>query len=127
MGMPGGNRRENRNGAPGRHLRDTETLACDEFKGRAGIANIRALTPHVGEGEEGIAGIWLATADGTKLFCTATSATGEPQGPSLEPVSEEEADQATLDAASWLMPHLPRELIAEVLQLGKCRRNGGVP
>ncbi|MGW4490511.1 hypothetical protein [Streptomyces sp. NPDC004376] len=36
----------------------------------------------------------------------------------------EEADEMTLDAASRLMPLLPRELIAEYLQLGRFREGG---
>ncbi|MEU9168617.1 hypothetical protein AB0D34_12605 [Streptomyces sp. NPDC048420] len=36
----------------------------------------------------------------------------------------EEADEMTLDAASRLMPLLPRELIAEYLQLGPYRGGG---
>ncbi|MFC1435382.1 hypothetical protein ACEZDB_32550 [Streptacidiphilus sp. N1-3] len=32
------------------------------------------------------------------------------------------AERATLDAAAWLMPDLPRELVAEALGLGKYRR-----
>lgn len=38
----------------------------------------------------------------------------------------EESDEATLNAAGWLMPLLPRELIAEFLQLGPYRDGGTV-
>lgn len=45
--------------------------------------------------------------------------------PDVEDVSVEQADEMTLDAASRLMPLLPRDLIAEYLGLGSYRHDGG--
>lgn len=70
-------------------------------------------------------GVWLGAADGLVLFHPVPADGEGPQGCSaLESSSEEEADEATLDAACWLMPLLPRELIAEFLQLGPYRDGG---
>lgn len=70
-------------------------------------------------------GVWLAAEDGTILFYPISAGTEAARGwPESEADSVEEADEKTLDAASRLMPLLPRELIAEYLQLGPHRCDG---
>jgi hypothetical protein len=71
-------------------------------------------------------GVWLGTNRGRLFFPLSddqTSSTGEPV-PSARS-SESQADREALDAACWLMPSLPREFIAEVLQLGSHRPVSG--
>ncbi|MDX3435694.1 hypothetical protein PV441_06480 [Streptomyces stelliscabiei] len=71
-------------------------------------------------------GVWLAAEDGTILFHPISAAAeGVRRWPEPDADSVEEADEKTLDAASRLMPLLPRELIAEYLQLGPHRGDGG--
>ncbi|MEV5440868.1 hypothetical protein AB0K80_33425 [Streptomyces sp. NPDC052682] len=63
--------------------------------------------------------MWLGTDDGTVLFFPVTAdVDGFPLQLDEDYPQLDAADQATLDAASWLMPKLPRELIAEYLGLG---------
>lgn len=72
-------------------------------------------------------GVWLSAVDGTLLFHPVAAGGEEPQGQSAPRGSSvEESDEATLNAAGWLMPLLPRELIAEFLQLGPYRDGGTV-
>jgi hypothetical protein len=84
-------------------------------------------SPRHGEGNEREApsGVWLSIDDGTVLFHPVSAGTqGLQRWPVPEAGSVEEADEATLDAASRLMPLLPRELIAEYLELGPYRDGG---
>ncbi|GHE28880.1 hypothetical protein GCM10018771_05140 [Streptomyces cellulosae] len=64
-------------------------------------------------------GVWLGADDGTVLFFpVSVGVDGSPLRPDADNPQLDANDQATLDAASWLMPKLPRELIAEYLGLG---------
>lgn len=135
MVMPGGSRRENQNGVLGGVSRDAEPSLdgpC-EFAGFAGNGEYPPDAKRgdrlVRDGQEGerdtSSGVWLSAEDGTVLFHPATAGTRSPQRWSAPEVgSVEEADEMTLDAASRLMPLLPRELIAEYLQLGRFREGG---
>lgn len=68
-------------------------------------------------------GVWLGANDGAVLFFPVPA---DVEGALLRPDADNPQrpadDQATLDAASWLMPKLPRELIAEYLGLGLSRQ-----
>lgn len=67
-------------------------------------------------------GVWLGTDNG-QLFLPLSD-DGLPSGDETAPESrdaESPADREALDAACLLMPSLPREFIAEVLQLGPHR------
>ncbi|WSB84116.1 hypothetical protein OHA60_10245 [Streptomyces cellulosae] len=52
------------------------------------------------------------------FFPVSAGDDGSPLRPDADNPQLDADDQATLDAASWLMPKLPRELIAEFLGLG---------
>jgi hypothetical protein len=134
MTVPGGSRRGNCRGVLDEDPESTELSDAHEFadpsvngedfrEGKDGGGPV-----HRGEESEPDApcGVWLATGDGTMLFHPVSASTGEGrprQAP--EAASAEEADEMTLDAACRLMPLLPRELIAEYLQLGPYRSGGG--
>jgi hypothetical protein len=67
--------------------------------------------------------VWLGADDGTVLFFPVSAGVdGSPHRPDADNPQLEADVQATLDAASWLMPKLPRELIAEYLGLGLSRQ-----
>lgn len=68
-------------------------------------------------------GVWLGADDGTVLlFPVSAGVAGSPFRSNADNPQLDADDQATLDAASWLMPKLPRELIAEYLGLGLPRQ-----
>ncbi|MFI5682368.1 hypothetical protein [Streptomyces sp. NPDC051636] len=73
-------------------------------------------------------GVWLETQDGMLIFHPVSA------GPLSERPNKDGDDRhmvldaeekATLEAASWLMPKLPRELIAQYLSLGPYRQSKG--
>lgn len=129
MTVPGGSRRDDRNGAQGRDPRGAEPSLGSLFK----LADV-AANGEVGRNGEGggglvygsaesecdaASGVWLSAEDGTVLFHPVSSGTEGLQLWSVPDAgSVAEANEMTLDAASRLMPLLPRELIAEYLQLG---------
>jgi hypothetical protein len=135
MTVPGGSRRENRNGVLDRDPQSTESLdGAHEFADLSGNNEARhdgkqgdGLVRRVDEsGGDAPSGVWLAAEDGTILFHPISAAAeGVRSWPEPDADSVEEADEKTLDAASRLMPLLPRELIAEYLQLGPHRGDGG--
>lgn len=135
MKVPGGSRRENRNSALHSGLQGTEVMndsheCADSTRndekchdGKPGAIPAQ----RTGESEAATpSGVWLSAEDGTVLFHPVSAGGEGPQGLSVRGSggSVEEADEATLDAAGWLMPLLPRELIAEFLQLGPYRDGG---
>ncbi|MFI0780284.1 hypothetical protein [Streptomyces sp. NPDC021212] len=134
MTVPGGSRRENRNRILDRDLRGAESLDSSyEFADHSGNGEIRGdgkrgdgLAHRIEESErDDPSGVWLSAADGTVLFHPVSTGTKGLQGWAVpEAGSAEEADEMTLDAASQLMPLLPRELIAEYLQVGPYRDGG---
>ncbi len=66
-------------------------------------------------------GVWLATDGGGRLFLPLSD-DPLPHPKENAPHDDElEADRETLDAACRLMPSLPREFIAQVLELGPYR------
>jgi hypothetical protein len=133
MTVPGGSRRENWNGVLDEDPQSTEPSDSHEFadpsvngqvsrEGQKGDGLV-----HRGEESEPDApsGVWLFAGDGTVLFHPVSTGTeGAHRWQAPEVASVEEADEMTLDAASRLMPLLPRELIAEYLQLGPYRSGG---
>ena len=135
MTVPGGSRRENRNGVLGREPQGAEPSLdiSHEFTDAAGKGEVRRNGKRGGGlvhgGEESKrdtpSGVWLSAEDGTVLVPpVAAAAEGLQRRSAPAPDSVEEADEMTLDAASRLMPLLPRELIAEYLQLGPFRDGG---
>lgn len=134
MTVPGGSRRENRNGVLDRDPEGAESLdGSHEFTDPSGNGEVRQDAnqgddpARYSEGTERDApsGVWLSAKDGTVLFHPVSAGTQGLQDWSVpEAGSMEEADEMTLDAASRLMPLLPRELIAEYLQLGSYRDGG---
>ncbi|GAA2383777.1 hypothetical protein GCM10010378_25630 [Streptomyces viridochromogenes] len=129
MTVPGGSRRENRNGVLDKDSQGVESLdGTQEFADLSGNNEVR----HDGKQGDGLvrrdapSGVWLAAEDGTILFHPISAATEAVcRWPEPDAGSAEEADEKTLDAASRLMPLLPRELIAEYLQLGSRSGDGG--
>lgn len=128
--MPGGSRRARRNDAFPRGAQST-------------LENSHRSTESVGEGVDHVrgghvsgcftrdsasesaapSGVWLGADDGTVLFFPVSAGDdGSPLQPDAGNPQLDADDQATLDAASWLMPKLPRELIAEYLGLGLSRQ-----
>lgn len=133
MVVPGASRREKCSGVLDEDPQSTELSDSYEFadpsENREGCREGKAgdgLVHRGGESEpDAPCGVLLATGDGTMLFHPVSARTeeGRPwQAP--EAASMEEADEMTLDAACRLMPLLPRELIAEYLQLGPYRGGG---
>ncbi|MEV5998951.1 hypothetical protein ACWEGX_36800 [Streptomyces chartreusis] len=135
MTVPGGSRREKWNGVLGGDPQGAEPSldSSYEFADMAGKGEVRRNGKrggglvHGGEESERDApsGVWLSAEDGTVLFHPVSAGTeGLQRWSAPEAGSVEEADEMTLDAASRLMPLLPRELIAEYLQLGPFRDGG---
>jgi len=134
MTVPGRSRREHRNGVLDRDPRGAESLdGSHEFTDPSRNDEVRHDanqgddSPLHGEGNEREApsGVWLSINDGTVLFHPVSAGMQGLQCWSVPEVgSVEEADEVTLDAASRLMPLLPRELIAEYLELGPYRDGG---
>ncbi|MER5217421.1 hypothetical protein ABT063_44615 [Streptomyces sp. NPDC002838] len=135
MTVPDGSRRENRNGVLDRDPQGAESSlgSSHEFADLAGNGEVRRigeqgedLVHDSGESEHGApSGVWLSAKDGTVLFHPVSAGReGRQRWSAPEASSAEEADEMTLDAACRLMPLLPRELIAEYLQLGPYRDDG---
>lgn len=130
MAMPGGSRRATRDDAFPRGAQTT-------------LENSHRSTESVGEGVDHVrsghvtgcftrdsasrsaapSGVWLGADDGTVLFFPVSAGVeGSPPRPEADNPQLDADDQATLDAASWLMPKIPRELIAEYLGLDLSRQ-----
>jgi len=127
MGLPGGNRLEATNVTSREHQRDTGQSG----EANASSARIRIQRlPSPGGQPSGAGSVWLGTGNGGG---TVHPLSIRPEGDSDPDVSpdrlgdDENADEETLDAACWLMPGLPRDLIAEALELGPYRRGVGGP
>lgn len=126
MGMPGGSRRATRNDA---FPRGTQTTLEDSHRSTEsvgqGVDHVRGghvsgcFTRDSASGSAAPSGVWLGADDGTVLFFPVSAGVDRsPLRPDADNPQLDADDQATLDAASWLMPKLPRELIAEFLGLG---------
>ena len=134
MTVPGRSRRENRNGVPDGDPQGAESLESSHgFMDPSGNDEVRHDAeqgdepPRRWQGSQCDApsGVWLSLKDGTVLFHPVSAGVHGFQRWSVpEAGSVEEADEMTLDAASRLMPLLPRELIAEYLELGPYRDCG---
>ena len=135
MTVPGGSRRENRNGVLGGDPQGAEPSldSSYEFADVAGNGEVRRNGKRGGglvhggeESERDVpSGVWLSAEDGTVLFHPVSAGMeGFQRWSAPEAGSVEQADEMTLDAACRLMPLLPRELIAEYLQLGPFRDGG---
>jgi hypothetical protein len=75
-----------------------------------------------------VGSFWLgAGSGGGAVYPPSTRPEGnhDPDVSLARSEDDENADEETLDAACWLMPGLPRDLIAEVLELGSYRRGTG--
>lgn len=135
MTVPGWSRQEKRNGVLDGDPQGAESSldSSHEFADLAGNGEVRrkdkqgdGLVHGGGEsGRDAPSGVWLSAKDGTVLFHPVSAGTeGLQHWPAPEASSVEEADEMTLDAACRLMPLLPRELIAEYLELGPYRDGG---
>lgn len=135
MRAPGGSRWGDLDRTPSKDLQEADPLGSCQSADPAGDGDARSyegIGGRAGRHRAAIerdipSGVWLGVRDGTVLFHPLGVGT---QGVGLlsmpEPgAKEEDVDEATLDAASRLMPLLPRELIAEYLQLGPYRDGGG--
>jgi hypothetical protein len=134
MVMPGGSRRAFRDGAFPRESQSTlesqrgtdpiedggDQLSDEHLVHRShSDVDHRAATQ---------SGVWLETQDGMLIFHPVSagllSERPNKDGDQLNMVLDAE-EKATLEAASWLMPKLPRELIAQYLSLGPYRQSRG--
>ena len=130
MAMPGGSRRARRNDAFPRGAQTTleNSHRSTESVGE-GVDHVRGghvsgcFTLDSASGSAAPSGVWLGADDGTVLFFPVSAGIdGPPLWRDADNPQLDADDQATLDAASWLMPKLPRELIAEYLGLGLSRQ-----
>lgn len=128
MNVPGRGRPRNRSFV----VRETpqEVGEVEAREGSASISsgeprdeNLEQVAAFGRHGKDGPSGIWLLARDGMAIFHPVAVCKTQPKEQERAPVGAdgEDEDQATLDAACWLMPLLPRELIAEFLQLGPYR------
>jgi hypothetical protein len=125
MAMPGGSRQTTRSDT---FPREGETSLENSHKSAESV-NESTEYPSDGHmpdcftrgrasGSAAPSGVWLGADDGTVLFFPVSAGVDRsPLPPAADDSRLDAADQATLDAASWLMPKLPRELIAEYLGL----------
>lgn len=133
MVVPGGSRPEDQNETPEKYVRHAEILdeeqeledstESSECLAPRGIPPRRNSLHDRGDGERiPRKGIWLGTDMGLMVFHPVLSPNGPSESsPPTEDSVVQDADEASLDVACWLMPLLPREHIAETLKLGAYR------
>ncbi len=120
MGLPGGSRLEATNATSREHQRNAGQSG--EVKVPSARIRIHGLL-FQGERPSGAGSVWLGTGNGGGTVYPL-STRSESDGPNAGPArrgDDENADEETLDAACWLMPGLPRDLIAEALEPGPYR------
>jgi hypothetical protein len=121
MSLPGGNRLEATDARLRERLLNTGRSG-EEKPSSARIRICGLLLP--GSRSSAAGGVWLGTDTGggtADPFSVRPGGDDDPEADLASP-GDENADEETLDAACWLMPGIPRDLIAEALELGPYRR-----